>query len=121
VVNIKGDELKEVIRVSLTDEFINLKLVGFGFRGDILGRMVFSGIEVKTDFHETGEYVTEVNYNGAPLDSNRVYYVATADAFTFGSLLPGIVSDEEKDILLQYFLLNIFTIHIIIHIIFYIY
>lgn len=107
VVNIKGDELKEVIRVSLTDEFINLKLVGFGFRGDILGRMVFSGIEVKTDFHETGEYVTEVNYNGAPLDSNRVYSVATADAFTFGSLLPGIARAEEKDLLLPDFIRNI--------------
>src|SRR5699024_7283763 len=60
IVHIKGDELKEVIRVSLTKEFINLKLRGFGFRGDILGRMIFSGIEVKTGFHETGEYVKEV-------------------------------------------------------------
>src|SRR5690625_6867161 len=69
--------------------------------------MVFSGIEVKTDFHETGEYVTEVNYNGAPLDSNRVYSVATADAFTFGSLLPGIARAEEKDLLLPDFIRNI--------------
>src|SRR5699024_741285 len=107
IVHIKGDELKEVIRVSLTKEFINLKLRGFGFRGDILGRMVFSGIEVKTGFHETGEYVKEVTYQGEPLDSNQIYSVATADAFTFGSLLPGIARSKNKELLLPEFIRNI--------------
>src|SRR5699024_9515786 len=107
VVNIKVDELKEVIRVYLTDECVNIKLVGLQFRGENLGRMVLVVSEDNTDFHETGEFVTEVNYNGAPLDSNRVYSVATADAFTFGSLLPGIAREEEKDLLLPDFIRNI--------------
>ena len=107
VVHIKGDELKEVIRVSLTNEFINLKLRGFGFRGDILGRMIFSGIEVKTEFHETGEYVKEVLFEGKPLDSKKTYSVATADAFTFGSLLPGIARSKNKQLLLPKFVRNI--------------
>lgn len=107
IVHIKGDELKEVIRVSLTNEFINLKLRGFGFRGDILGRMVFSGIEVKTGFHEMGEYVKEVLFKGQPLNNKQIYSVATADAFTFGSLLPEIARSKDRQLLLPDFVRNI--------------
>lgn len=106
IVHLKGDELKEVIRVSLTEEFINLKVRGFGFRGEILGRMIFSGIEVKTDFHEMGEYVKEITYLGKPLDNSKVYSVATADAFTFGNLLPGIARSKNKQLLLPDFIRN---------------
>src|SRR5699024_9578788 len=109
VVNIKDEELKKVIRVSLTDDFINLNLVGFGFRVDILVSIVFFGIELKIDFHESGEYVSELIYNAELLDSNLVYSVATVYAFIFGMLLPGIARAEEKDLLLPDFIRNILS------------
>lgn len=103
IVHLKGDELKEVIRVSFTKEFINLKLRGFGFRGDIIGRMIFSGVDIETRFHKTGEYVQEVNYLGESLDNQRTYSVAIPDAFIFGNLLPEIARSKNKQLLLPEF------------------
>ncbi|MYL56844.1 bifunctional UDP-sugar hydrolase/5'-nucleotidase [Virgibacillus halodenitrificans] len=105
VVELKGDELLEVIRASLTKDFMELKLKGFGFRGELLGRMVFAGLEVETGKHENGEeYVKEVLLEGSSLDSNKVYKVATADTFTFGRLLPEVAKSERKDFFLPEFL-----------------
>ena len=115
IVNIKGDELIEVVRVSLTEAFINLKLRGFGFRGDILGRMVFAGIKVETDNHEQGEYVKSITMNNKPIDKDKVYSVATADAFTFGRLLPEIARSKNKQLLLPEFVRDILADTLIKH------
>ncbi|WP_419892795.1 bifunctional metallophosphatase/5'-nucleotidase [Oceanobacillus kimchii] len=101
LVDLKGDELIEVIRASLSTDFTELKLKGFGFRGEILGKMIFSGLDVITDFHRNGgEYVKAVyEQNGKQIDPDKTYYVATADTFTFGRLLPEIAKSTTK----QYF------------------
>lgn len=105
VVSIKGDELMEVIRASLTHEFINFPLKGFGFRGKQLGRMVFSGLDVHTKKHKDGsEYVTDVYFNGEKLNKNKAYSVTTADTFTFGRLLPEIVKSKKKNLYLPQFI-----------------
>src|SRR5699024_1234012 len=61
VVSLNGDELLEVIRASLSDAFMELELKGFGFRGKLLGRMVFANLDVQigtlTDGHH---YVKDV-------------------------------------------------------------
>src|SRR5690625_7793183 len=63
VVELTGSELMEVIRASFTKEFMELKLKGFGFRGDVLGRMLFSGLTVyNVVSHEGSEYVENVGY-----------------------------------------------------------
>ncbi|WP_010647360.1 bifunctional metallophosphatase/5'-nucleotidase [Oceanobacillus massiliensis] len=101
VVDLKGAELIEVIRASLSKEFMEYRLKGFGFRGEMLGRMVFSGLEVVTGLHKDGnEYVQQVMLdNGQPVDPDKTYYIATADTFTFGRLLPEIAKSNTK----QYF------------------
>lgn len=101
VVDLKGAELIEVIRASLSKEFMEYRLKGFGFRGEMLGRMVFSGLEVETGLHKNGnEYVQQVLLdNGQPIDPDKTYYIATADTFTFGRLLPEIAKSNTK----QYF------------------
>lgn len=106
VVELNGDELIEVIRVSLTKDFMELKLKGFGFRGEVLGRMVFSGLDVETAFHKNGEeYVKNVRFtNGTLLDPDYKYSVATADTFTFGRLLPEVAKSEVKHYFLPEFL-----------------
>ncbi|MEI3605492.1 bifunctional UDP-sugar hydrolase/5'-nucleotidase [Pseudogracilibacillus sp. SE30717A] len=105
VVYLTGDELLEVIRASLTDQFINFQLKGFGFRGVIIGRMVFAKLDVKTAFHANGqEFVKEVYFNDAPLQPDKKYKLVTADIFTFGRLLPEIAKSEKKDLFLPEFL-----------------
>lgn len=101
VVTLKGDELMEVIRASFTKDFMELKLKGFGFRGEVLGRMIYAGVQVDTEIKEDGqEYVTHVSIDGAPLNHEQIYHVATADTFTFGRLLPEVAKSESK----RYFL-----------------
>lgn len=101
VVSIKGDELVEVIRASLTNEFMKFPLKGFGFRGKLLGRMVFSGIDVQTKKRRDGsEYVTNILFNGEQLEKSKTYSLVTADTFTFGRLLPEIVKSKQKELYL---------------------
>lgn len=105
VVELNGDELLEVIRVSFTKELMELKLNGFGFRGEMIGRMVYSGLAINTAKHQDGhEYVKQVQLDGKTLDSDRTYYVATADTFTFGRLLPEIAKSRLKKYFLPEFL-----------------
>jgi len=106
VVEISGNELVEVVRASFTTDFTEMKLRGFGFRGEVLGRMMFSGLQVETDIYKDGhEYVTSVKFShGDNVDSNRIYKVATADTFTFGRILPPIAKSEVKRYFLPEFL-----------------
>src|SRR5699024_3226694 len=95
VVALTGDELTEVIRASLTQAFMDIQLKGFGFRGKVIGRMVFSNLEVDIGEHSDGEsYVKHIYYDNKPLDSKTTYQVATADMFTFGRLLPQVARSE---------------------------
>ena len=108
VVTLTGHELQEVVRVSLTDTFMNFQLKGFGFRGKVLGRMVFDNLEVITGFHENGqEYVKEILFENEPLEMKREYKIVTADTFTFGRLLPEVAKSEEKKLFLPEFIREI--------------
>lgn len=110
VVKLKGDELLEVARAAHTKEFTELKLTGFGFRGEVLGKMIFSGMKVDTFFLDDGnEVVEQVLFNGEPLYQDKTYTVATADAFTFGRLLPEVAKSETKKYFLPEFLRDLLT------------
>ncbi|WP_226035925.1 bifunctional metallophosphatase/5'-nucleotidase [Aquibacillus saliphilus] len=97
VVEIRGTELIEVIRGSFAKSFMELELKGFGFRGKIIGRMIYSGIEVDVVSSDSGDlHVKKILINGAPVDMERTYKIATADMFTFGKLLPEISRSKSK-------------------------
>lgn len=96
-VELQGDEIMEVIRVAHTKELTEIKLKGFGFRGEVIGKMVFSGIEITGETGIDGEYhVRSVSIDGSPLQLDKVYSFATADTFTFGRLFPEIAYAKTK-------------------------
>lgn len=96
-VYLKGDVLKEVIIQSRNEKMEQLQLKGLGFRGKVMGRMVFDGITVKTDKLSDGkEHVTEILVKNQPIDPDRLYIVATIDMFTLGPLYPEISHAEKK-------------------------
>lgn len=108
VVTLNGNELMEVIRASLSKQLMELELKGFGFRGEVIGRIVFANLDVQTAFHKDGqEYVKKVLFNGMPIVSERKYKLATADMFTFGRLLPEIARSEVKTLFLPEFIREI--------------
>ncbi|MCA0984530.1 bifunctional metallophosphatase/5'-nucleotidase [Halobacillus yeomjeoni] len=96
-VELKGDELLEVIRVAHTRKLTEIRLKGFGFRGEVIGKMVFSGLEIESNEGKDGEiHVKRVTKNGEPIDLDKVYTLATADTFTFGRLIPEIAYSKKK-------------------------
>lgn len=108
VVELTGTELMNVIHDSFRKDFIELKLTGYGFRGEVIGRMIFSGLEVNTKVYEYGEeYVTQVTLNGEKLEPNKIYSIVTADTFTFGRLLPEIAEAKHKKYFVPEFLRDI--------------
>lgn len=97
LLTISGNQLKEVILQARTDKMEKLKLKGLGFRGKVMGRMIFDGIVVEGKKLEDGQFhVREVYVNGAPLDPNRTYRIATLDMFTLGPLYPELSHLNEK-------------------------
>lgn len=101
VVELQGIELLEVIRAVSTPEFMEFKLKGLGFRGKLIGRMIYSGIDILTESLEGGQdFVKDVYVGGAVLDPKKTYTVALPDMFTFGRLLPEAAKSEMK----KYFL-----------------
>ncbi|MGV2621637.1 bifunctional UDP-sugar hydrolase/5'-nucleotidase [Halobacillus sp. ACCC02827] len=96
-VELEGDKIMEVIRAAHTKELMETKLKGLGFRGEVIGKMVFSGVDINVRKASNGELqVTDVTFDGRPLDPDKVYRFATADTFTFGRFFPEIAYASEK-------------------------
>ncbi|WP_181349543.1 bifunctional UDP-sugar hydrolase/5'-nucleotidase [Thalassobacillus sp. CUG 92003] len=96
-VELSGDELLEVIRAGHSRKLTEIRLKGLGFRGEVIGKMVFTGVNIDTFTDSEGEqHVKHVTYQGRPLSSDETYSLATADTFTFGRLLPEIAYAQTK-------------------------
>ncbi|MFB1051177.1 bifunctional UDP-sugar hydrolase/5'-nucleotidase [Paraliobacillus sp. JSM ZJ581] len=105
VVQLTGKELIEVIRGVLTKTFMELKVEGYGFRGEVIGKMTFAGLELDSKIDiEGNEVLKTVTCNQKPLDMNRTYSLALADMFTFGQLLPEIARSTSKEFFVPEFM-----------------
>lgn len=98
IVELTGAELTETIERAQTDDIVQLQLKGFGFRGEVLGTMVYTGIDVKPE----GIFVC-----GKPIVAEHIYRLATLDMYTFGFLFPKIAEAKKKTYLLPEFLRDI--------------
>jgi 5'-nucleotidase len=104
-VYLKGDELKEVILQANTEEMKHFPVKGFGFRGKIMGQMVYDGVELQTEIMKDGaERIRHIFINGEALDANKTYAVATIDMFTFGYFYPEIHRAPQKTYYMPEFL-----------------
>ncbi|MBB6672344.1 bifunctional metallophosphatase/5'-nucleotidase [Cohnella nanjingensis] len=80
-----GGQLRRAIEESLLPEFTSLSFQGYGFRGRVLGRLCFDGLEIAYDESKPAyERIVEARVNGETLDDDRTYAVGTLDMFTFG-------------------------------------
>ncbi|MFC0469661.1 bifunctional UDP-sugar hydrolase/5'-nucleotidase [Halalkalibacter kiskunsagensis] len=100
VVPLTGEELEVTIKRALTRELTHLELKGFGFRGKILGKMLFTGIEVD----DTGG---SIRILGKSLEKEQVYPLATLDMYTFGYLFPAIAESKNKHYFMPEFLRDV--------------
>ncbi|MDQ0206617.1 bifunctional metallophosphatase/5'-nucleotidase [Alkalicoccobacillus murimartini] len=106
VIRLTGKELKTTIERASSFELINLELKGFGFRGQVLGKMIYTGISVEYD-PKNEEKVTSIQVLGKPLQLDAEYELATLDMYTFGFLYPELTDSENKAYLMPEFLRDI--------------
>lgn len=96
-VHLSGKEIVEVVRSAYTKQITEFRLKGFGFRGEVIGKMVFAGLTVETVTSPDGEkHVRKVLFDGEPIDRDRWYSFATADTFSFGKFFPEISHSKTK-------------------------
>ncbi|MCC9023216.1 bifunctional metallophosphatase/5'-nucleotidase [Bacillus nakamurai] len=100
-VRLSGKELKETIGQAAAENMEQLRIKGLGFRGEVMGKMVYAGAEVQTDVLDDGvTHLINVKVNGEEINEDRMYSVAVLDMFTLGKLFPYIRDAKEK----QYFM-----------------
>ncbi|MBB4075216.1 2',3'-cyclic-nucleotide 2'-phosphodiesterase (5'-nucleotidase family) [Anoxybacillus voinovskiensis] len=96
-VYLKGDELKEVILQAHTEKMKHLSVRGFGFRGKVMGEMVYDGVTLQTEKLADGTtHIRHIFIGGREIDPNETYAVATIDMFTFGRFYPEIQRAPNK-------------------------
>lgn len=103
VVTLTGQELKMVLERSRAKEFIELKLKGFGFRGELIGKMATSQLDIKWKDNK----VVSLTLANKQVKDDSLYKVATGDLFTFGNLLPEIAKAKERKLLMPEFIRDI--------------
>lgn len=90
-VEVSGQEICDMIRIGLKKDFQEYELKGFGFRGKVLGKLVFS----RLDWTMQPQDVLDVRIGNAPLRPDQRYSLSTVDVFTMGTFLPPIVRAEQ--------------------------
>lgn len=96
VVELTGQELKEIIVQSMEQEWPHMQVKGFGFRGHVLGVMVYSNITIKSPY--------EMYVGDEKLNLKKIYRLAIPDMFTFGYFFPEIKRSEKKKYYLPEFM-----------------
>ncbi|HHU18716.1 MAG TPA: bifunctional metallophosphatase/5'-nucleotidase [Bacilli bacterium] len=102
VVSVTGQELLEIVRAGLAEAYQQIQVKGYGFRGKVMGVLVYAGLG-KED-HENKQFIDQLIINGQPLDLNQSYRLATADMFTFEHLSPQISRAQVKEFYLPEFM-----------------
>lgn len=95
-VPLTGESLEQIVNAALQPDFVSFPLKGFGFRGKVIGKMIYSGLTFDITGTEAKPAAENLKIHGRPLDPKKLYTTAMADTFTFGSLLPNIKQAEGK-------------------------
>ncbi|WLR50473.1 bifunctional UDP-sugar hydrolase/5'-nucleotidase [Bacillus tianshenii] len=92
-----GAELVTIIEKAFTREMQELEFKGLGFRGKVMGAMVFDNLLVEWDeLNDEAPVVKYIILNGEQVKADREYEIATLDMFTFGYLYPEMSKIDKK-------------------------
>ncbi|MFD0958291.1 bifunctional metallophosphatase/5'-nucleotidase [Paenibacillus chungangensis] len=81
---IKGKHLRTALEQSVLPEYVDKRIKGFGFRGEVLGALAVDGIAVTLDSSKPNmQKLIRIEVNGEQLADERVYTVGTIDMFSF--------------------------------------
>ena len=77
-----GDMFRFAFHAS-SEETEKLRIKGLGFRGEVMGKMLYAGLDPE-----------KLSVNGADIEDDAFYTIATIDMFTLGTLFPAIRDAE---------------------------
>lgn len=107
---ITGKTLRDVILKARRPNMEQLEVKGLGFRGKVMGKMIYAGVEVIPDtIPGNKRLLKDVIINGKSLDLERIYTVGTIDMFTFGYLYPELAVVSEKEYYMPELLRDVLT------------
>lgn len=105
IVKLKGRDLRTALEQSLTNEFCEKVIWGYGFRGNFLGSLAVDGLKILYDpVVMPYDNSIAVFVEGVPLEDEREYNVGTLDMFTFGAGYETIAKGKDAIFLLPHFL-----------------
>lgn len=107
IMELKGDQVRNILEESLLSSFSSKEIRGFGFRGKILGNVAVAGLQVRYDPKGvSGRKIHSIyqEHDQTPLMDEQVYRIATIDMFSFGVGYPRFQSGEIIKIFMPEFL-----------------
>ncbi|MDQ0164426.1 bifunctional metallophosphatase/5'-nucleotidase [Bacillus horti] len=104
ILQMSGKQLWSILQHSLNPEIERLHIMGFGFRGKIMGTLAVDGLQIH--YRERGKQkeIMDIWANGVPLQKEESYNIASIDMFTFGHIFPEFQEAEKITYLLPEFI-----------------
>lgn len=106
IVTLSGEELIATMQKAESADMIHFRLRGFGFRGKVLGKMMYSSA-VTCHHRDNAIEPYHIMINHETIDLNRQYTIATLDMFTLGKLYPAIRDARQPRFLMPEFLRDV--------------
>ncbi|MDP4097925.1 bifunctional metallophosphatase/5'-nucleotidase [Paenibacillus sp. P96] len=112
-VSLKGSAIRLALEQSLLPEFADKKIIGFGFRGEVLGSLCVDGIQIIYDLlRNPYDRIIEIWLGGELLVDEEIYNVGTLDMFTFKIGYESLASGTEPEYRLPEFLRDLIGIEL---------
>ncbi|QGQ97828.1 bifunctional metallophosphatase/5'-nucleotidase [Paenibacillus psychroresistens] len=108
LMRLEGKHIIKALEESLQIAFQEKAILGYGFRGKLLGTLCTDGLEVEYD-PEGADYkrITNIWVKGDLLQSEQTYLVGTIDMFTFGIGYMSLKEGKQIEFSLPEFLRNL--------------
>jgi 2',3'-cyclic-nucleotide 2'-phosphodiesterase (5'-nucleotidase family) len=105
IVKLLGKDIRTALLQSLTEEFCNKAIYGYGFRGKVLGSLAVDGLKILCDpALMPYDNSIAVFVDGELLEDSREYDVGTLDMFTFRIGYESIANGRDPVYLVPHFL-----------------
>ncbi|MDX5474803.1 MAG: bifunctional metallophosphatase/5'-nucleotidase [Bacillaceae bacterium] len=96
-VELSGEELREIVVEATKEEHEQIQIKGLGFRGEVMGKMTYSNLEIIQEENEDGVIlIKEILVYNEPLQLTKTYSIGTIDMFTFGKWFPSIKRAKKQ-------------------------
>lgn len=105
IIKLSGKDIRTALAQSLTEDFYNKAIFGYGFRGELLGSLAVDGLKILYD-PALMPYDKSIAafVDGEPLMDSCEYDVGTLDMFTFRSGYDSLANGHDPLYLMPHFL-----------------